>query len=391
MDVEPSADQRLFRSTTREYLEKAMPLTTVREVAERDAGFPREWWRHGCELGWTAMLVPEDLGGGTISGNGLADLAIVAEEMGRLTSPGPLTSTSAAVAGLAADGGRHADTLAAVVAGELTVSWAVDEPGRGWLPAEPRLRAARTASGWRLDGVKVRVEAADQADAVLVTAATAEGPAQFLVRTAAPGVLVTRSWSLDLTRRFGEVVLADVEVGDDAVVGTPGDARASIEHQADVVAVLQSAETSGAVDRVLEFTVQWATERYTFGRPIGSYQALKHRLADSRMWVEACHAISTAAAREVGVAGPAAAETAGAAASYVGDTAPPIVQDCVQLHGGIGVTWEHDLHLYLRRVTVNRGSWGTPEEHRRRLADLLDAAASGAPPSPAPSTNGHQR
>jgi alkylation response protein AidB-like acyl-CoA dehydrogenase len=131
------------------------------------------------------------------------------------------------------------------------------------------------------------------------------------------------------------------------------------------------AETVGAVSRVFEFTLQYAQDRVAFGRPIGSYQALKHRLADMRTWLEACTATAAACARAVQAGDADAAELVSVAKSYVADRAPAIVQDCVQLHGGIGVTWEHDLHLYLRRVAQNAAVYGSVIQHRERLAALI--------------------
>ena len=158
-----------------------------------------------------------------------------------------------------------------------------------------------------------------------------------------------------------------------AVVGEVGGAAPLLERQLQIAAVVQCAETVGVLNRVLEMTVQWAFDRYSFGRPLASYQALKHRFSDMRTWLEASSAISLAAARAVQAGSPDAPVLVSSAASYVGAKAPQIVQDCVQMHGGIGVTWEHDIHLYLRRVTVNRALYGTPEEHRRRIADAVIA------------------
>jgi alkylation response protein AidB-like acyl-CoA dehydrogenase len=128
------------------------------------------------------------------------------------------------------------------------------------------------------------------------------------------------------------------------------------------------------LDRVFEMTLQWAFDRYSFGRPLASYQALKHRFADLRTWLEGCQATSAAATEAVQQRSPEAAELVSVAAAYVGDRSLDIVQDCIQLHGGIGLTWEHDLHLYLRRVTVNRALYGTPADHRLRVAAILSEA-----------------
>ncbi|GAA1262087.1 acyl-CoA dehydrogenase family protein [Sphaerisporangium rubeum] len=376
MDLDLTADQKLFRTTSKKFLDTETPLTRVRELSESAEGFDRDWWSRGAELGWAAMLVPEELGGGSVSGEGLADLAIVAEEMGRMVTPGPLIATNVVIAGLVAaretGGPGHSADIERLAAGEAVATWAVYEPGTQWRPGRPGVTARAGGDGYVLDGVKDRVEAAGQADLLLVTAGTEDGPLQFLVETTAPGVTVTPSDGLDLVRRFGQVRLDGVTAGRDAVVGTPRSTPEILERQLQVALVLQCAETCGAIDRVFEFTVQWAFDRYSFGRPLASYQALKHRFADMRTWLEACHATTGAAARAVQVAAADAAELVSVAKAYVGARATEIVQDCVQLHGGIGVTWEHDLHLYLRRVTVNRALYGTPDDHRRRIADLLE-------------------
>ncbi|MBF6170152.1 acyl-CoA dehydrogenase family protein [Nocardia blacklockiae] len=382
MPPDPTADQRFFRETTRDFLAETMPVSVVRALADAGTGFDRHWWRRGAELGWTAMLVPESLGGGTVSGRPMTELALIATELGRACAPGPFVTTSAVLAGLAADSESRADLITAVLAGDEVVSWAIYEPGSGFqaLAAEAATDAPTTTraepdgDGYRLTGVKDRVEAADQADLFLVTASTARGPIQLLVRADAPGVTVTPGWTLDLVRRTARVSFDDVAVAADAVVHTGPEAAKAVRAQACTAAILTAAEMVGATDRALDATLGWLTDRYTFGRPLASYQALKHRMADNKTWLEACRATATAAAAAWDEDPATAAEAVSVAKSYVGAKAPVIAQDCVQLHGGIGVTWEHDLHLYLRRITLGRALYGTPEEHRRHITDLLAAA-----------------
>jgi alkylation response protein AidB-like acyl-CoA dehydrogenase len=373
MDFDLTADQKLFRATTREFLEKEMPLTRVRELGASGVGFEPDWWRRGSELGWNAMTVGPAAGGDSISGEGLVDTCIVAEEMGRLTSPGPLLGVNlvAAALGEAANAADHAEVIAALVAGEAVASWASYEPGRGWAPLTPGTRAVPDGEGYLLTGVKDRVEAGDQADYFLVTATAPDGLVQLLVPAGAPGLTVTPEQSLDLVRRYARVELDGVSVAGTGVVVPADSAQAAVNRQIQIAVALQCAETVGAVQRVFEFTVQWAFDRYSFGRPLASYQALKHRFADSKLWLEACLATAGAAAHAASQQAADADELASVAKSYVGQRATDIIQDCVQLHGGIGVTWEHDIHLYLRRATVNRVMFGTPAEHRRRLADIL--------------------
>jgi alkylation response protein AidB-like acyl-CoA dehydrogenase len=177
--------------------------------------------------------------------------------------------------------------------------------------------------------------------------------------------------SLDLTRRFGRVEYDGVRAPRSAMVGAAGDAESAVERQFQIAVVLQCAELAGVVEKVLEFTRQWMFDRFSFGRPLASYQALKHRFADMTLWSHAAQATTAAAATAVQERRGDAAELVSIAKAYTGQRATDIVQDCVQLHGGLGVTWEHDIHVYLRRATVDRVTWGAPSEHRRRVADLL--------------------
>jgi alkylation response protein AidB-like acyl-CoA dehydrogenase len=154
------------------------------------------------------------------------------------------------------------------------------------------------------------------------------------------------------------------------VVGSADQTAALIARQSQIAQLLQCAEVVGILDTVLDFTIQWGFDRHSFGRPLGSYQALKHKYADLKIWFEACRATTGAAVAAVAARSPGADMAVSVAKSYVGEHAPGMLQDCIQLHGGIGVTWEHDLHLYLRRVTLNRSMYGTPEDHNLRVYHL---------------------
>jgi alkylation response protein AidB-like acyl-CoA dehydrogenase len=373
MELELSQDQELFRDTTRKFLESECPLTTVRAWADDPNGYDGAWWRKGADLGWTALLVPEELGGGSITGKGLLDLVLVAEEMGRLVSPGPLLPVNVVASALVASGTdeQKESVLPALVAGEAVATWCFPEPGGAWSAAGVQLEATATSDGFTLHGAKSPVEAAGQADYFLVTARTGDGLTQLLVPAGAPGLTVSPLDGIDLVKRFGEVRFDGVEVPASAVVGEVGGAGPDVERQLQTALAIQSAETMGATDRVFAFTLEYAFDRHSFGRPIASYQALKHRFADMKLWLEACQATASAAARAVQEQSDDAAELVSVAASTIGDQAPEIIEDCVQMHGGIGVTWEHDIHLYLRRVTLNRALYGAPDEHRERLAVLL--------------------
>jgi len=174
------------------------------------------------------------------------------------------------------------------------------------------------------------------------------------------------------------VTFDDVRVPADAVVGELGGADAAIERQLRHALVIANAESVGALQAGFDMTVEWSFDRYSFGRPLASYQALKHRFADMKAWLEASHAISDAGAAAVATGSDEAGELVSAGKAFIGERGIELLQDCVQIHGGIGVTFEHDLHLFLRRVMVNSAVHGTPREHLRRVADLAEAREDAA-------------
>jgi len=373
VELELSSDQELFVETTRRFLEAECPIAEVRALYESERGFEPEYWRRGAELGWTSMLVPEQLGGGNVSGNGLLDLALVAEEMGRLVSPGPLLPVNVVADAIARGGtdAQRSEVLPGLLDGSAVATWAFDEGDGAWSASGVDLRATQDGDEWVLDGHKSFVQDAGAAGWFLVTARTGDGLTQFLVPAATAGVAVSPLGSLDLVRRFGEVNFTGARVAATAVVGAVGGAADDVERQIQVALVLQNAETVGATSRVFEFTLEYANDRIAFGRPIASYQALKHRFADMKTWLEGCLATATVSARAVAAESDDAAELVSVAKAFIAERTPLMIQDCVQLHGGIGVTWEHDLHLYLRRCTQNAALYGSARQHRERLAVLL--------------------
>jgi alkylation response protein AidB-like acyl-CoA dehydrogenase len=366
VELELSDEQSLFVETTRKLLAAECGIPATRALAEVPDGFSRDVWRRAAHLGWTSMLVAESDGGGSLSDHGLLDLVLVAEEMGRVVAPGPLSPVNLVASAVSAHGTpeQKAAVLPGLLAGDEVAAWTGPSP----------IEAEQSGDGWRLSGTAAAVEAGAQAQHLLVTARAPAGDTLFLVPAATTRVTVTPLGGLDLVRRYAEVQF-DGAVGA-TVVGELGAATAEVERLWNIACVVQCAETVGAMDRVFEMTLDYLGDRYSFGRPLSSYQALKHRIADDKLWLEACHAVSTAAARAVAAGASDATELVSAAKAWIGPHATELIQDCVQLHGGIGVTWEHDLHLYLRRATVNRVAFGTPEEHTERIATRLLGAAT---------------
>lgn len=379
MRVVMTPDQEVFRDTTARFLENVVPVAELRRLRDEPAGFDPTYWRRGAELGWTSLLVDEERGGGSISGEGLVDLSLIAYEIGRHAAPGPLVAANVVAAALDdAAAGAHRRVLDDLVSGAAVASWCYGEPPPHDRPGDVTLEARVDGPEIVLDGVKRPVESASQAAYLLVVGRTGTGLTQVLVPSDARGVSILPMKTVDLTRRFAVVRFDDVRVPLDAVVGDVGGAAAQVERQLHIAAMLLSHEAVGAMQRGFDMTVDWAFQRYSFGRPLVSYQELKHRFADMKSWLEAGHAISDAAAAALEARTPDAAELVSAAKAFVGEQGVELVQDCVQIHGGIGLTFEHDVHLFLRGVTVNRGLFGTPADHRRRLADIVEHRMSAA-------------
>jgi alkylation response protein AidB-like acyl-CoA dehydrogenase len=371
VDPELSADQRLLLETTEGFIRATLPLEGVRRLIDTDSEVDATYRPAVAELGWFAFLGPEALGGGGVSGAGLLDAAILAELRGRYLQPGTFIDTNVVVATLGREGSdeQQAKVLPALVSGESAAAWAVADPAGDW-SGSAGLECRTVAGGYRLTGVKGLVIDAHTADWLLVTAVAPDGPTQFLLPASTPGLRVRVLSGLDLSRRLCQVHFDGVEVGASAVVGSPGAAEPSIDAQVRIASVLSVAETAGAMAYLFDLSLQYSRDRTAFGRPIGSFQALKHQLADTSLLIEQSHAVATGAARAVQAGGPGAGEAASMAKAFVGDAAVEVAHKSWQIFGGISYTWEHDFHLYLRRLTTDAALYGSPTWHRERVCEL---------------------
>ena len=366
MDILVTEDQEFFREATGKFLEQECPLPQVRALYGDPTGFTAAYWKQGCELGWTSLLVSEEHGGGTVSGSAIADFMALVDLFGTHVAPGPLLATNLVAAAISRAGtaAQQADVLPGILAGDTVAAWA--ETGA--------VTATRDGDDLVIAGVKSPVEAGAQAGVLLVTA-TLGGPAgsavQVLVDPTAAGVTVTALQSIDMTRRFAKVEFDGVRVPASALVGGE-DASTPIEWLSQLAAIAQSVEATASAQVAFDLTMEWMFDRYSFGRPLASYQELKHRCADMKLWLECSHGITTSAARALQAGDDDAAEWVSGAKAYTGAFMAELVQDCIQMHGGIGLTWEHDLHLYQRRIAVDRNTYGTPADHRQALAAIRE-------------------
>ncbi len=371
MDSGVNDDQRLIMETSARFIREVCPLTAVRGNTYRQPGFAAEYRRQAAELGWFSMLVPEQLGGGSASGNGAMDAALIAYERGRGLQPGPFVGTNVAAyaLGVAGSEAQRTTVLPGLLSGAESVAWAT--PGHLGGLAEEGVRADRTGTGYELSGLAALVPEGGGASWMLVTAAAEEGELEFFVRPEEPGVSITGLDALDITRQFARVRFNGTRVATSASLGGLGeDMSALLDRQLALACVLTVAESAGAMDRDFEMALQYAKDRIAFGRPIGSFQAVKHLLADTSLALEMSKAAAVAAATNVGVEDGYGLEAASIAKAFVGDCGIDLAQNCFQVFGGIGYTWEHDQHLFLRRLTTDAALFGDPAWHRERLCQL---------------------
>lgn len=365
----PTEEQDLIRSTARQFLDERLSIATVRELMMSEEGFDPVLWKEMADLGWTGLAIAEDHGG---SGLSPVEMGVLLEEMGRLVTPGPFFASAVlatTVIQLLATPAQQAELLAGLAAGERIGALAVFEHPRDWSSDNPATTATRTGDGWLLEGAKRAVLGGDEADFVLVTAATDDGMAVFVVESGAEGVKTAPEPVLDLTRRQATVTLESVEVDAGSRLGE-GESSVALRRALALAAGLLACEQVGGAQRCMEMSVEYAKTRYQFGRPIGSYQAIKHRCANMLMKVEHAKSVAYHAVRvtedpeEMMLAAPLAASVASEAHVWVAG-------ENIQVHGGVGFTWEHDAHIYLKRAKSASLILGSPRFHRDRLGEVI--------------------
>jgi len=376
MDFGFSEEQEMLRKSARDFLADESPMTYVRRMMEDDRGFTDAQWNKMAELGWMGLILPERYGG---AGLDFVDMVVVLEEMGRAVLPGPFFST-AVLGGVALlEGGSDAQKqayLPKLAAGELRATLAQLEPNARWDADGVELEARKNGSGYRLSGTKLFVPDAHTAGLLIVAgreagAKGADGVTLFLVDAGAPGIKITLLKTMDQTRKLCEVVLEDVRVPADRVLGAPGGGWKLLERIVDRGKVGLCAEMCGGAQKVLEMSVEYAKVREQFGRPIGSFQAIQHKCANMLVEVESSKSATYYAAWAVANDVPEAPLAAAMAKAYCSDAYRHTAGEGIQIHGGIGFTWEHDMHIYFKRAKSSEVTFGDATWNREIVAQLI--------------------
>jgi alkylation response protein AidB-like acyl-CoA dehydrogenase len=370
MKLAVSAEHRELRDSVRRFLADRAPLSRVRELMEPPDGTDRPVWQQaGAQLGLPGIAIPERYGG---AGFTLAEQAIVLEEMGAALYGGPYLASAvlAATALLSAsDEVARRELLPGIASGQTVATLAFTEDDGSWEPEAIRLAARRDGPGrWRLDGHKSFVLDGHAADLILVVAAAGDGLSLFAVDPAAAGLDRRVLPTLDQTRKLARL---ELDAAEGRLIGAPGEAAGVLARTLDVAAIALAAEQLGGAQRALDMAVGYAKIRHQFGRPIGSFQAIKHRCADLLLEVESLRSAVGYAAAAVAEDSAEVPVVAALTKAYASDVYFHVAAENIQIHGGIGFTWEHDAHLYFKRAKSSELFLGDAAYHREHLAQRI--------------------
>jgi alkylation response protein AidB-like acyl-CoA dehydrogenase len=365
-------EQELLRAEVRRFLDQNCPLDEVRKIAETPEGHSRSLWERIAELGWVGLVLPDAHGG---AGLGWVDLVVVLEETGRTLFPSPLVATVLAATAIERGGSaeQQARWLPGLADGSCIGAPAVLEASDRLDPAGIALVGRQDGAGFHLSGEKLFVPDAASADLFVVAFRSGDAPEAVslgVVERGAAGLSIRPHVTMDPTKRQGIVRFEDVAVPRDALLGEPGAAWPVLSRLSDCGAAAVTAEAVGAAEAVLELTVSYAKQRVQFGEPIGRFQGVKHPLAEMYVDLESWKSLLYYAAWLLDRDDADASLAVSRAKAYASDAFARIGIDAVQLHGGIGYTWEYDAQLYLKRAKWTRPAWGDAAFHEERVAQL---------------------
>ncbi len=375
MDFGFSEEQEMLRQSARALLEKECPSTLVRKMMEDERGFDVALWKRMAELGWLGLVIPEEYGGGGLS---YVDLILIMEEMGRVVLPLPFiwTLMFAEAIQRAGSDGQKSTLLPKVASGDLIGTIAYLEPSASWSADGINLAARKDDTAYVLDGTKLFINDGHIADWILVAARTAgsgeQGISLFAIDTNRAGINITRLTTMDRTRKLAEIKFSGVRVEPSEIVGEPGNGWKTLSEVIDRGKVMLAGEMTGGAQKVLDLTVDYAKVRVQFGRPIGSFQAVQHKCANMMIDVEGAKSATYYAAWAVSNEVPEASLAAALAKAAASDAFRRVSAEGIQLHGGIGFTWDHDMHLYFKRAKSSEFTFGDANWNRELVAQAIN-------------------
>ncbi|WP_239312224.1 MULTISPECIES: acyl-CoA dehydrogenase family protein [unclassified Frankia] len=364
-----SEEQEELRRTVRDFLEDLSPESEVRRLMETTEGYDSGvWTKLAGELGLTGLAIPEEHGG---AGYGFVEVGIVLEEAGRALLCAPYFSTvvlAATTLVASGDDAAQKDFLPGIASGDIRATLAFTEESGRWDADGITLPATRSGNEWRLSGSKTYVLDGHTADLVLVAARTTAGVSLFAVPGDAPGLTRTALPTMDLTRKQARL---DFDNTPARLIGADGDGATVLPRVLDTAAIGLAAEQVGGAQKVLEMAVEYAKIRVQFGRPIGSFQAIKHKCADMLLDVESAKSAAYYGLWAAAESNDELPVVASVAKSYCSDAFFHCAAENIQVHGGIGFTWEHPAHLYFKRAKTSQLLLGDPAYHREQLAQRI--------------------
>ena len=370
MDFDLNKPQQLLQQSAREFLARECPAERVRALMETDTAFDAQLWEAMADQGWTGLIVPEEFGGLNL---GLVELAVVAEEMGRACLPGPFISTiwASALVARAGSEGQKAHYLEAISTGKMKATVALLEESADWNPEAVMLKADNDGRHYRLNGRKEFVTDADVADLIIVVARAGDDLALLPVEGKAAGLKVTATPGIDATRKLYAVEFDGVSVPVTSALELGYRAKEALDQATGIAMIALCAEMVGGMQWSLEATVEYAKTRQQFGRTIGIYQAVQHKCADMVLLTESSRSAVYYAAWALSENDPTAKLAGSIAKSYCSDAGREVGNRAIQVHGGIGFTWEHNLHLYYKRAKSSGLMFGDATYHREQVAQQV--------------------
>lgn len=375
MDFGFSEEQEMLRDAAKRFLADNCPTTFVRKMMADDTAHDKEFWKKLVELGWPGMLIPQNYGG---QGGTFLDMTVVIEEAGKALLPGPFFTAAILGAPLLIEGGSEAqkkELLPKMATGECIATLALAEASGRFDAEGIDLKASKSGSDYTISGEKFFVPDAHVANLIVVAARTGasgeKGVTLLLVPADAKGLTITQLKTVDMTRRLCHVKFDNVKVTAASALGKENEGWTPLRRVLDIATAALSAEIVGTAQKALDMSVEYAKTRVQFGKPIGSFQAVKHKCVDMMVAVENARSLTYYACWTVDERNAEAATATPMAKAYASDMGKYVTSEAIQVHGGIGFTWEHDMHLFHRRALAGEANFGNAPVHRESVARAM--------------------